>query len=98
MTGKAPKLSAFGQMVEEAFGERDVLVGQPKQRRDLIAEIEAQGMTEDALIAKYETLSDTRQDAMRWSVKARDALAVLPQHELRTMLEDLAEYVVARIS
>ena len=50
------------------------------------------------LIAKYNTLSDTRQDAMRWSLKARDALAVLPRHELRTMLEDLAEYVVARIS
>lgn len=47
MAGKAPKLSAFGQMVEDAFGERDVLVGQPQPRRALIADLEAQGITAD---------------------------------------------------
>lgn len=47
MTGTAPRLSDFGQMVEEAFGERDVLLGQPPKRRELIASIEAQGMTAD---------------------------------------------------
>lgn len=47
MTGKAPKLSEFGEVAEAAFRERDVFVGQPAKRRELIASIEAQGMTAD---------------------------------------------------
>lgn len=47
MGEKAPKLSEFGQAVEAAFASRDVLVGAPLKRRELIASIEAQGMTSD---------------------------------------------------
>ena len=36
-----------------------------------------------------------RADALAWAQVARDALAVLPDHPLRGMLDDLAAYVVA---
>ena len=104
--------SATGKNVGDDFRERKLTLpvikaiaqATAEERAFWVRTIEKGDQRDDdlqqalALIAKYETLSDTRQDAMRWSVKARDALAVLPQHELRTMLEDLAEYVVARIS
>lgn len=50
------------------------------------------------LMAKYGTLTATRADAHAWAEKARDALELLPNHEIRTMLSDLAGYVVARLS
>ncbi len=104
--------SATGKNVGDDFRERKLTLpvikaiaqATAEERAFWVRTIEKGDQRDDdlqqalALIAKYETLSDTRQDAMRWSVKAREALAVLPQHELRTMLEDLAEYVVARIS
>lgn len=104
--------SATGKNVGDDFRERKLTLpvikaiaqATAEERAFWVRTIEKGDQRDDdlqqalALIAKYETLSDTRQDAMRWSVKARDALAVLPRHELRTMLEDLAEYVVARIS
>ncbi len=51
-----------------------------------------------ALIAKHGTMVETREDALFWSAKAKDAMAVLPEHPVRDMLSDLADYVVARIS
>lgn len=51
-----------------------------------------------ALIAKHGTLETTRRDALAWSVKAKGALEVLPEHPLREMMADLADYVVARIN
>jgi octaprenyl-diphosphate synthase len=51
-----------------------------------------------ALMAKYQTLEATRQDALGWAAKARAALEVLPDHEIRTMLSDLADYVVSRLN
>jgi octaprenyl-diphosphate synthase len=50
-----------------------------------------------AIMAKYGTMDLSRDAALAWAAKARDALAVLPDHPLRQMLEDLADYVVARI-
>ncbi len=50
-----------------------------------------------ALIAKHDTMAATRQDALFWTAKAKDAIAALPEHPVREMLSDLAEYVVARI-
>ena len=40
----------------------------------------------------------TRPDALAWTAKAKDALSVLPPHELRDMLSDLADYVVSRVN
>lgn len=51
-----------------------------------------------ALIAKHSTMEATRAQALEWSSRAKEALKVLPDHPLREMLSDLADYVVARIS
>ncbi len=50
------------------------------------------------LIAKHGTMAETRSNALSWSATARDALGALPEHPLRDMLSDLADYVVARIN
>ncbi len=51
-----------------------------------------------ALIANHGTMDTTRTEALEWSARAKDALAILPEHELRDMMRDLADYVVARIN
>ncbi len=48
-------------------------------------------------MAKYGTLEATRQDALLWAEKATEALSALPDHPIRQMLHDLAEYVVSRL-
>lgn len=49
------------------------------------------------LIAKHGTMEMTRQDAIAWAEKAKASLATLPDHEIKVMLVDLADYVVARV-
>ena len=51
-----------------------------------------------ALLGKHGALAATREDALAWATRAKAALALLPEHELRDMLRDIADYVVARIS
>lgn len=51
-----------------------------------------------ALMAKHGTLEATEADARDWASKAVAALDALPDHEVKDMLSDLAEYVVSRIS
>lgn len=51
-----------------------------------------------AIMAGHGALAAARTDAMGWSARARDALAGLPPHPLRALLEELADYVVARIA
>jgi len=51
-----------------------------------------------ALIADHGTMASTRADALAWSAKSKEALSVLPSHDLRDMMSDLADYVVARIN
>ncbi|MBO9450980.1 polyprenyl synthetase family protein [Tropicibacter sp. R16_0] len=51
-----------------------------------------------ALMAKYGTLDATRDDANGWAAKAKAALEALPDREIRTMLRDLADYVVSRLN
>ncbi len=50
------------------------------------------------LLNKHGTLAATQADALEWADKAKAALAPLPAHEIKDMLGDLADYVVARIS
>lgn len=50
------------------------------------------------LMAKYDTLAATRSDALGWAVRAKASLDVLPDHEIRTLLRDLADYVVSRLN
>ncbi|WP_171100898.1 polyprenyl synthetase family protein [Ruegeria sp. HKCCD7255] len=51
-----------------------------------------------ALMHKYGTLDATRADAFGWATKAKAALEGLPDHELRDLLRDLADYVVSRLN
>ena len=51
-----------------------------------------------SLLRKHGALADTRTEALRYAADARAALASLPESEIRSLLEDLADYVVARIS
>ena len=51
-----------------------------------------------SLLNAHNTLVQTQEEALEWAGKAKTALDVIPDHPLRTMLIDLADYVVARIS
>ncbi len=51
-----------------------------------------------ALLSRHGTLEATQRDAIEWAEKAKAALAYLPDHVIRTMLIDLADYVVERVS
>jgi len=51
-----------------------------------------------SLMNKYGTLEATRADAVGWANKAKAALDTLPDHEIRTLLRDLADYVVSRLN
>ena len=51
-----------------------------------------------AIMARHGSMAAARQDALDWTAKAQAALSRLPDHPLRAMLADLADYVVARIN
>jgi octaprenyl-diphosphate synthase len=80
---------ARADATERAFWERTIEKG---DQRD--GDLE-QAM---ALLRRHGTLEETRTEAMGWSARTRDALAVLPEHPLRDMMADLADYVVARLT
>ena len=50
------------------------------------------------LLNKHGAIEAARIDAIAWSDRAKSALAGLPEHPIREMLHDLADYVVARIN
>ncbi len=50
-----------------------------------------------AILAKHGTLDATRIEAVEWTEKAKASLAPLPDHPIKDMLIDLADYVVARV-
>lgn len=50
-----------------------------------------------ALLNRHDTLKETQREALQWADKAKHALSFLPEHEIRDMLRDLADYVVSRI-
>ena len=51
-----------------------------------------------ALLRKHGALEDTRAEALRYRDEARAALMDLPDHPLRDMLAELADFVVERVS
>ena len=51
-----------------------------------------------SLLNKHGALEETREDALAWAEKAKSALDPLPDHEIKGLLTDLADYVVARVS
>lgn len=86
-----PVIKAVAQATpeERAFWERTIEKG-----RQLDGDLDhALG-----LMDRYATLEETRQDALCWANKAKAALEVLPDHEIRSLLRELADYVVSRLS
>jgi octaprenyl-diphosphate synthase len=73
---------------ERAFWERTIAKGR-QEEGDL-----EQAM---ALLAKHGTMESTRQTALEYAAKAKGAIATLPESDIREMLVDLADYVVARV-
>lgn len=82
------KAVALADADERAFWVRTIEKGHQKDG-DL--------QTALALLKKHDTLDATRDAAVAWADNARAALADLPDNPIKTMLTDLAEYVVARI-
>ena len=74
---------------ERAFWRRTIELGR-QEDEDL--------ETAMALLTRHGTLASARDEAQAWAERAKTALDKLPAHELRDMLRDLADYVVARVS
>ncbi len=51
-----------------------------------------------ALLAETGAMEAARQQARDWSARARAALTHLPEHPLRGLLDELADFVVARLN
>lgn len=51
-----------------------------------------------AIMSRHGAMEAARADALDWANKARTALDILPEHRLRSALQDLADYVVSRVS
>ena len=86
-----PVIKAVAQSTpeERAFWERAIEKGR-QQDGDLDQAL--------GLMNKYATLEETRQDALGWANKAKASLEVLPDHEIRSLLRELADYVVSRLN
>lgn len=86
-----PVIKAVAQATpeERAFWQRTIEKGR-QQEGDLDHAL--------SLMAKYGTLEETRRDALEWAAKAKSSLDALPDHEIRSLLRDLADYVVSRLN
>lgn len=86
-----PVIKAVAQATSEerAFWERTIGKGR-QEDGDLAHAL--------LLMNTYGTLEATRQDALNWAEKAKTAISVLPEHEIRGLLSDIADYVVARLT
>ena len=73
---------------ERAFWERVIEKGQ-QDAGDL-----AHALT---VMERHGALAAARADAMAWAARARAGLTALPDHALRRVLADLADYVVSRL-
>ena len=89
MTLPVIRAVAAGDADERAFWERTIGRGKLEEGDESQAR---------AVLEKHGALARTRADAIAWVTKAKAALDVMPAHDLRDMLMDLSDYVVARIS
>ena len=74
---------------EMAFWQRTITKGH-QENGDLETAIQ--------IMRKHGTLDAVRQEALGWSAKAKEQLTLLPENDIRDMLADLADYIVARIN
>jgi octaprenyl-diphosphate synthase len=83
------KAVAKADAQERAFWQRVISKGQ-----------QGEGDLEQAMaiMSRHGAMQAARADALAWTDKAVAALDMLPDHPLREMLVDLADYVVARIT
>ncbi|MDO5647314.1 polyprenyl synthetase family protein [Paracoccus sp. (in: a-proteobacteria)] len=51
-----------------------------------------------AVMARHGAMDAARADALAWAARAKAALKALPDHPIRQMLADLADFVVARVA
>lgn len=80
---------AAADPAERAFWDRVIAKGDQREG-DLEEAV--------ALMARHGTLESTRAEARAWTAQAKTALLKLPPNDLREMLLDLADYVVARLA
>ena len=80
---------AKGDDEERAFWKRVIEKGDQRDG-DLEHAIE--------LLGKHNALEETRQEALAWAERAKTAMMVLPQSELRDLLIELNDFVVSRVS
>jgi len=83
------KAVALATEAERAFWHRTIAQGQQSED-DLDQAL--------AIMQSHLTLEAAKNDALAWVAQAKAALVHLPPHALRVMLENLADYVVERIS
>ncbi|MEP3639710.1 MAG: polyprenyl synthetase family protein [Paracoccaceae bacterium] len=83
------KAVAKANAEERAFWARTIEKGQQSDG-DLDHALE--------LLDKHGTLEETRLVALGHATKAKEAMETLPNHEIRDMLTDLADFVVDRVS
>ncbi|MEB8387961.1 polyprenyl synthetase family protein [Rhodobacteraceae bacterium KMM 6894] len=83
------KAIAHANADERAFWKRTIEKGDQRDG-DLAHAIE--------LLHSHGALSQTRDEALEWIATAKAAIMQLPPHEVRDLLMDLADYVVARVN
>lgn len=83
------KAVAAADPAERAFWTRTIEAGDQRE-----------GDLEHALhlLAHHRAIEAARADAMGWAGRAKDALSLLPDHPIRGMLSDLADFVVSRVA
>ena len=83
------KAVALASAQERAFWVRVIEKGQ-QQEGDLGRAVE--------LMRQHGAMEAARADAFAWAARARAALDAVPDHPLRAVLADLADYVVSRLT
>ncbi|MBC7737084.1 MAG: polyprenyl synthetase family protein [Candidatus Saccharibacteria bacterium] len=83
------KAVAMASAAERAFWVRVIEKGQ-QQDGDLVEAL--------AIMQRHGAMEAARADAFAWAARARAALTVVPDHALRDVLGDLADYVVSRLT
>ena len=83
------KAVAKASAPERAFWVRVIETGQ-QQDGDLAQALD--------LMRRHGAIEAARDDAFAWAARARAALTAVPDHELRGVLADLADYVVSRLT
>ncbi len=83
------KAVALASAEERAFWVRVIEKG---------AQVEGDLALAMQIMDRHGAMTAARNDAVMWAARAREALSVLPDHPVRPMLADLADYVVARLT